>query len=188
MDVRTPVATNYGNLPTKFAELWKSQVEKLKEKFGPAIERVLMPGADATDLPTIYVQKDRIIEVLGFAKADLGYDFLCDITATDEQPEEFRFEVVYHLKAMTSVARIRFKSRLREGEEIGTLVPVWPGANWAEREVWDMFGIKFSGHPDLRRILMDQRWEGHPLRKDYPLRGYQIFPTPEPVDEKLLGM
>ena len=67
-----------------------------------------------------------------------------------------------------------------------TLIPLWQGANWAEREIFDMFGVRFQDHPDLRRILMDLRWEGHPLRKDYPVRGHQIFPTPEPIDTKLL--
>jgi len=188
MDIRTSVATNYGELSTKFAALWKDQISRLRDRFGGAIEEVRMPMEHPTDLPIIFVQKDRIVEVLAYAKDELGYDFLSDITATDEECAEFRFELVYQLKAMSNVARIRFKCRVRDGEEVPTVIPVWIGANWAEREVWDMFGIKFKGHPDLRRILMDQRWEGHPLRKDYPLRGYQIFPTPEPVDEKLLGM
>ena len=83
-------------------------------------------------------------------------------------------------------ARIRVKIKIAEDESVPTLIPLWEGANWAEREIFDMFGIHFEGHPDLRRILMDQRWEGHPLRKDYPLRGYQVFLTPEPLDPELL--
>ena len=189
MDIRTPIPTNYGSLPTQFAELWKEQIEKLQQRFGSAvIEEVWMPGREATDIPVIFLNKSHVVEVLAWAKTELGYDFLADITATDETPNEQRFEVVYQVKSMTNFSRLRFKCRVREGEEVPTLISVWPGANWAEREIWDMFGVRFSGHPNLKRILMDQRWEGHPLRKDYPLRGYQIFPTPEPVDEKQLGM
>ena len=102
------------------------------------------------------------------------YGFLSDLTATDEEIAP-RFEMVYNLFSTRHKWRIRLKVRVREDEEVPTAIPVWPGANWAEREVWDMYGIRFKGHPDLRRILMDERWEGHPLRKDYPLRGYQIF-------------
>lgn len=85
-----------------------------------------------------------------------------------------------------SKCRVRVKVKIAENEKFNTLIPLWEGANWAEREIYDMFGIHFEGHPDLRRILMDMRWEGHPLRKDYPLRGYQVFLTPEPLDPELL--
>ncbi len=187
MDIRTPVETNYGGLVTQYADAWKEQIAKMQAKFGAAIEEVRMPVEHPTDMPIIYVKKESVVDVIAFAKTELGYDFLVDLTATDEQPNQMRFEIVYILKSMSTISRIRFKVRLAEGEEVPTLSNVWPGADWQEREVWDMFGVKFSGHPDLRRILMDQRWVGHPLRKDYPLRGYQIFPTPEPVDEKLLN-
>lgn len=187
MDIRTSIPTNGGDWLAKFGEAWKTQAEQLKQKFGEAIEVIRMPPGYPTDVPIVYVKKDSIIQVLQFLKAEPGfeYGFLADITATDEEADP-RFEVVYNLRSINRHWRIRIKVRVRENEEVPTAVGVWPGANWAEREVWDMFGIKFAGHPDLRRILMDVRWQGHPLRKDYPLRGYQVFPTPIPIDEKLL--
>ncbi|NDG84955.1 MAG: NADH-quinone oxidoreductase subunit C, partial [Proteobacteria bacterium] len=115
---------------------------------------------------------------------DLGYSFLTDYTASDEGGDP-RFQLVFHLMSLQTKARVRIKVRVRENETVDTLIPLWEGANWAEREIFDMFGILFAGHPDLRRILMDVRWEGHPLRKDYPLRGYQVFLTPEPLDPEL---
>lgn len=188
MDIRTPVATNYGDSVTRFSELWKSQITKLQTRFAAAIEEVRMPVEHPIDVPIVYVKKESIIGVLSFMKTepDLEYKFLADLTAIDEAPEDPRFEMVYNLYSQATKARIRVKVRLREGEEIATAIPIWPGANWAEREVWDMFGIKFQGHPDLRRILMDERWEGFPLRKDYPLRGYQLFTEPEPINTSLL--
>lgn len=189
-DIRTPVVNIYGGFRDQFGELWKKQIAELKSKFGSAIEDVKYPGEDAVEVPVIYVKKDQVVQVLEFMKTDgsFKYEFLSDLTAVDEgETASPRFEVVYNLYALLgSHARIRVKCRVAENQEVPTLIPVWPGANWAEREVWDMFGIKFAGHPDLRRILMDERWVGHPLRKDYPLRGYQLFPTPEAIDTKLL--
>lgn len=188
MDIRTPVPTVYGEAVTKHAELWRIQITTLQSRFTGAIEEVRMPGSYPTDVPIVYVKKDSIVGVLSFMKTEAGfeYGFLADLTATDEESAEYRFEMVYNLFAFGSKARIRVKVRLREGEEVATAIPVWSGANWAEREVFDMFGIRFQGHPDLRRILMDERWEGHPLRKDYPLRGYQVFTEPEPMNTSLL--
>jgi NADH-quinone oxidoreductase subunit C len=125
--------------------------------------------------------------LLRFMKSEPGfeYGFLSDITATDEEIEP-RFEIVYNLASMTKQHRIRLKVRVRENEECPSACEIWPGANWAEREVFDMFGVRFSGHPDLRRILLDNRWQGHPLRKDYPIKGYQVFTSPEQVEEHLL--
>ena len=187
-DIRTQVSTNYGEMAAKFAESWKTQVAAVKEKFGDAIEEVRMPIEYPTDVPIIYVKKEKAIELLAFMKAEPGfeYNFLADYTASDEGEENFRFELIYNLFSTTRHWRIRVKMRLREDEESPSLIPVWLGANWAEREIWDMFGVKFTGHPDLRRILLDERWKGHPLRKDYPLRGYQVFTTPEVIDPKLL--
>jgi NADH-quinone oxidoreductase subunit C len=188
MDVRTPIPHNGGDWLQKHGDAWKTQIATLKEKFGSSIEEVRMPPDYPTDVPIIYVKKEAIVEVMKHVKTTTGfdYDFLADITATDEELEP-RFEVVYNLFSTTHKARIRFKTRAADGEKVPSITSVWPGASWAEREVFDMFGVQFSGHPDLRRILMDERWEGHPLRKDYPLRGYQIFVTPEEAHPELLN-
>jgi NADH-quinone oxidoreductase subunit C len=186
-DIRNPIPSNGGDWVQKWGELWKSQAQALQQKFSGIVEEVRMPIEYPTDVPIIYVKKDSIVEILRFLKTDpaFEYDFLADITATDEEVDP-RFEVVYNLRSTKTKARIRIKARVAEGEKIPTAVDVWAGANWQEREVFDMFGVEFAGHPDLRRILMDVRWQGHPLRKDYPLRGYQVFTEPEPIDSKLL--
>jgi len=186
-DIRNPIPNNGGDWLQKWGDLWKSQAAALQAKFGAAIEEIRMPVEYPTDVPIVYVKKESIVPLLKFLKTDstFEYDFLADITATDEEADP-RFEVVYNLRSAKTKARIRVKARVAEGEKIDTAVHVWAGANWAEREVFDMFGIQFAGHPDLRRILMDLRWEGHPLRKDYPLRGYQVFTEPEPIDPSLL--
>ncbi len=187
MDARTPIPSNGGDWNIRFGDAWKAQVEQVRQKFGEAIEEVRMPGDYPTDVPILFVRRDSILEVIAFLKTEPGfeYGFLSDITATDEEIDP-RFEVVYNLFSHTKKNRIRIKARVPEDVEIQTITTLWKGANWAEREVFDMFGIKFRGHPDLRRILMDERWVGYPLRKDYPLRGYQIFTEPEPIDPKLL--
>jgi NADH-quinone oxidoreductase subunit C len=187
MDIRTPIQHNGGDWLIRFGEAWKAQIASVKAKFGDAIEEVRIPVEYPTDVPIIYVKKESVTQLLQFLKTDAqcDYQFLSDITATDEEVEP-RFEVVYNLFSPAKHWRIRVKTRAREGEEVPTAVRVWAGAEWAEREVWDMYGVKFAGHPDLRRILMDNRWKGHPLRKDYPLRGYQLFTTPMDADPKLL--
>jgi NADH-quinone oxidoreductase subunit C len=186
-DIRNPIPTNGGDWLEKWGELWKTQAAALQQKFGDAIEEIRMPMEYPTDVPIVYVKKESVVALMKFLKTDpaFEYDFLADLTATDEEVDP-RFEVVYNIRSTKTKARIRVKARVAEGEKIDTLVNVWAGANWAEREVFDMFGIQFAGHPDLRRILMDVRWEGHPLRKDYPLRGYQVFTEPEPIEPKLL--
>jgi NADH-quinone oxidoreductase subunit C len=187
MDVRKPIPSNGGDWITRFGEIWKAQVQALQSKFGSAIEEVWMPVERPTDVPVVFVRKDFIVKVLEFVKTDaeFAYDFLSDLTATDEESEP-RFHIVYNLYSMSRKNRIRFKVRVPEHEEVPTLISVWPGANWAEREVFDMYGVKFTGHPDLRRILMDERWQGYPLRKDYPLRGYQLFTEPMAAKPELL--
>jgi len=100
---------------------------------------------------------------------------LSSVTAVDRYPAEPRFEVVYHLHSVERNLRVRLKCRLGgENPQIESVTSVWRGANWYEREVFDLFGIRFNGHPDLRRIMMPEDWEGHPLRKDYPVTGSRV--------------
>lgn len=123
---------------------------------------------------TLVIHPKRIRETCEFLKVRQGYRFLSDVTAVDWHPSEPRFEVVYHLYCHERKERLRLKCRLNgEGAEIASVTPVWSAANPHEREVFDLFGIQFAGHPHLRRILMPEDWEGHPLRKDYPVTGYR---------------
>ncbi len=124
---------------------------------------------------TLVVNPARVLDAMRTLRDDeeLSMSFLADLTAVDYLGRDPRFEVVYHLRSMKTGARLRVKAPLAEPEDgtnpaIASVVPLWPGANWFEREVWDLYGIKFAGHPDLRRILMYEEFVGHPLRKDYP--------------------
>lgn len=187
-DVRTSVPNLYGDWVQKFGSLWSGHIQVAQGKLGRAITKVEMPPQALTDVPIVHVALDSWEAAVKLFQSDPGleYDFLADYTAIDESPRVPRFEIVLNLFSTRHHARVRLKTSVEENQEAPTLISLWPGANWAEREIWDMFGIAFKGHPDLRRILMDQRWKGHPLRKDYPLRGYQFFPTPETIDPKLL--
>jgi NADH-quinone oxidoreductase subunit C len=122
----------------------------------------------------LFIEPARIADVCGFLKADQAFVRLSGITAVDWHPADPRFEVVYLLHSLERNARLRLKCRVSESEsEIDSVTGVWRAANWYEREVFDMFGIVFRGHPDLRRILMPSDWEGNPLRKDFPVHGYK---------------
>ena len=120
---------------------------------------------------TLVIDPAQIIAVCGHLKSKLAFDRLSAITAVDWHPQDPRFEIVYHLHRTKDWFRLRLKARV--SEEIESACSVWRGANWFEREVFDMFGVKFTNHPDLKRILMPEDWEGHPLRKDYPVHGYR---------------
>ncbi len=124
---------------------------------------------------TLDVNPARIAAVCEFLKLDQTFTRISTVTAVDRYPGEPRFEVVYHLHSIERKQRLRLKCRLGgENPEIDSVTPVWRGANWYEREVFDLFGIRFKGHPDLRRILLPEDWEGHPLRKDYPVTGDRV--------------
>ena len=120
---------------------------------------------------TACVDPERVVEVARLLRDDsaLEFEMLTDVTAVDYLGQEPRFEMVYHFYSVAANRRLRIKARVpEEPAEIDSLVDVYASANWMEREVWDLYGIRFKGHPDLRRILLYEEFEGHPLRKDYP--------------------
>jgi NADH-quinone oxidoreductase subunit C len=136
-----------------------------------AVERVKY---DRDEL-TIWVERTGI---RGACRALMGsdtkYDALMDVTCVDWYPKDPRFEVVYHLFSTAAKKRVRLKVTLSGSDaSVDSLVPLWPSANFFEREVFDLFGIRFDGHPNLKRIMMPEGWDGHPLRKDYPVEGYR---------------
>jgi NADH-quinone oxidoreductase subunit C len=148
----------------------------------------VVPGASyeigtSIDFPTIYVPPARLVETCAALRetADLRFDFLVEVTAVDYLPRDPRYEVVYHLVSTSNRLRLRLKVRVPDGGGVPTVMSVWPAAAWPEREVWDMFGISINGHPDLRRLLMPEDWEGHPQRKDYPVQIRQPPKMYEPL-------
>lgn len=143
--------------------------ERLSAQFGDAVQGVKSPCGEAI----VLVAKDKLIEVLGFLKSDpaCGMDFLSNLTAAHYPNNDKKFEVVYDCFSIAKRHAVRVKVALDDGEPCPTAVPVWPTANWQEREVHDMYGIVFAGHPDLKVILLPEVWDGHPLRKEYPLGG-----------------
>jgi NADH-quinone oxidoreductase subunit C len=149
----------------------------------------LVPGASydvgrSVDFATIYVPADRLVETCRALREtpSLRFTAIIEITAADYFPREPRFEVVYHLLSIPHRMRVRLKVRVADGGSVPTVQDVWRGAGWLEREVWDMFGIVFDGHPDLRRLLMPEDWEGHPGRKDYPVQIRKTTQTYEPLE------
>ena len=143
-------------------------LSSLSELFGAKIlERTEFRGET-----TFLIGAGDLHELAKFCKEELSFDYLLDITSVDNFGEEPRFEVVYELYSMTMAVHLRLKLRVSEDDPmVDTVSDIWPTANWHEREVWDMMGLRFKGHPDLRRILM---WEGYPyfpLRKEFPLEG-----------------
>jgi NADH-quinone oxidoreductase subunit C len=128
---------------------------------------------------TIIVPREHIVAACSFLKTTSGleFNFLADLCGVDRGlEEEPRFEVNYHLFSITKLHRLRLKVLLNDDDvHVATVTGVWRTANWHERETYDLFGIIFTGHPDLRRILLPDDWEGHALRKDFPLRGYEPY-------------
>ncbi len=123
---------------------------------------------------SIYVTRESIRDAIAQLKNQGLIDYLSDITCADFYPREPRFEMAYHLLSIAHKQRVRLKVKL-SGEEpvVESITPIWPSANFFEREVFDLFGIRFLGHPYLRRIMLPEDWEGHPLRKDYPVEGFR---------------
>lgn len=158
-------------------------LDRLRARFGPRILETHEHRGDATAL----VAREAIREVLAFCRdePELAFEVLMDLTAVDYlrypgAEGRPRFEVVYHLYSLTHNHRLRLKVPVEEADPVvASAVPFWPIADWFEREVWDMFGVRFAGHPDLRRLLMYEEFEGHPLRKDYPITRRQPLIGPK---------
>lgn len=149
-------------------------LERLRARFG---DRLISTSSFRGDEEAVVAPGDWL-EVATFLRDDpeCAMDHFVDLTAVDypeREPELPRFDVVLLLRSLAKKHRIRLKVRVREGEGVPTLIGVWKGADWTERECWDMFGVKFDGHPDLRRILLYEEFQGHPLRKDYPINKTQ---------------
>ncbi|MBZ5645904.1 MAG: NADH-quinone oxidoreductase subunit C [Acidobacteriia bacterium] len=146
---------------------WEHErVAKLRKQYGSGVKEA------STYLGQNYVVVDKSIvhEVLRAMRDEEQFDYLVDATAVHyPKREETQFDIVYVLYSFPKNERMRVKTQLKEGEAVASAVPLWPAANWLERECYDMFGIRFEGHPDLRRILLPDEWKGHPLRKDHSI-------------------
>lgn len=144
-----------------------ADVAKLRETFGAKIlNHVEFRGED-----TVHVELNALHDVMAACKKDLGYEMILDISSLDHFGDDPRFEMVYEIAPVDDSKHLRVKAKVGEDESVPSVTDLWVGADWHEREVWDMMGIPFTGHPDMRRILM---WEGYPffpLRKDFPLAG-----------------
>lgn len=157
---------------------WHPAARELRAEFGPAILDVVR----FRDETTIHVEPSLLLEICTFLNGhpELGFNMLSDLTAVDmlRLRTSPRFDVVVLLYSLKNRVRLRIKAGIDDGQSVPSLVPIWNGANWLEREAYDMFGIIFQGHPNLRRMLLPEDWdEGFPLRKDYPLRGWKEYPT-----------
>jgi len=148
-----------------------------------ALPGVPLEELSAIDMPTIVVDREHLLDVCRTLRdhAALQFAFLADVIGVDRLPAEPRFEIVYHLVCLgrdyaqpggaAPARRLRLKVRAAGNDaHVPSVVPIWPTANWPEREIYDLFGVIFEGHPDLRRVLMPDDWEGYPLRKDYPVQ------------------
>ena len=155
-------------------------IAALQTKHGGAVEQLSFWVGDWT----IIVRADQLLEVARFLRdtPEAGFDFCSDVTASDWPPRAQRFDVVYCLYSIRHRHRVRVKVRAADGDPVPSVTGIWPAANWLEREVYDMFGVNFTNHPDRRRILMPDEWQGYPQRKDYPLEGPGEFLMENPQD------
>lgn len=155
------------------AEKLQGFVDKLKARDASWVTDVV----DAFGEVTVFVPRDAIVDACFFLKTEHDFDMLADLCGADRGPEEEpRFEVNYHLFSTTHHNRLRLKVLLSEDDpKVASVTGIWKTADWHERETYDLFGVVFEGHPDLRRILLPSDFDGHALRKDYPLRGYEPY-------------
>jgi NADH-quinone oxidoreductase subunit C len=149
-------------------------LEEIRRQLDDALPGAVTSGSSLWGEATLMIQLEQIQPVCRFLRDALSFNFLVDLCGLDQYPREPRFGVVYHLCAMDRRERLRLKVFLLEADpRVDSVSTVWKAADWLEREVFDMFGIRFDGHPNLQRILTPPGWEGYPLRKDYPLKGVQ---------------
>ncbi len=155
-------------------------ISTLQDALPGAVEHVSLWVGDWS----IVVAPSRLLEAMTHLRDAPGaaFDFCSDVTATDWPPRAERFDVIYCLYSTTLRQRVRVKVRAKDGAGVPSVTGIWPAANWFEREIFDLFGITFEGHPDLRRILMPDEWQGHPQRKDYPLEGPGELLLESPTD------
>ena len=174
------------------ANVSQEKIDLVRARYSDWLEEVVTTN---TDCPIFYIKKNFILDFFKSIREEEGleFNFLSDLTAYDDNPPldkilDYglgvvkpskpggpRFVVVYNMLSLQHMDRIRVKVRVAEDDETPSVTSIWKAANWLEREVYDMYGIRFSGHPELKRILLDERWVGHPQRKDYPIKKYQRF-------------
>jgi NADH-quinone oxidoreductase subunit C len=170
--------------PAKSAAPAPSQVplnnelsRRYRERFGAAI----LDALEDRKQSILIVDAAQFLEIARYSRDEEKFDLLEDYTAVDWPRRGKRFDLVAQLYSFTHNTRLRLKIPLGADDQPATLVPIWPAANWLEREVWDLFGIVFDGHPDPRRLLMPEDWEGYPLRKDYPVQIHLAARITEPL-------
>ncbi len=170
-----PVAAKKRARPTRPPRKKGPVYEKLEEDslagvLSEHLEEGVLSAQSFLEQKIYTVDRRQLLETMAFLKDDQDFDYLVDLTALDYLGDEARWCLVYHLYSHSKNTLIRVKSRLEEGEVAPSMSSIWKSANWMERETFDMFGIRFAGHPDLRRILLPEDWHGHPLRKDYDIK------------------
>jgi len=163
----------------------KAVIGALLERFPDAVKDAYV-GVGGDDCA--FVEKEKIFEICRYLREEERFDLAPYLTAVDYLGEEPRFELVYNLVSLPKSARIRLRVKVPEDDcVVPSVTSVWRGVNWFERYCYDMYGIRFKGHPDLRRLYMYDEFVGHPLRKDYPLRGRQPLVPEREVEEKYRG-
>jgi NADH-quinone oxidoreductase subunit C len=157
---KPPAAPKPGPVP-----LDNDLVKRYKARFGDAIRE----ATEDRKQPILVVDKDKLLPIAQYTRDEESFDLLVDLTAVDWPKRERRFDLVLNLYSVAKNERLRIKAHVGESEPVSSVSSVWPTANWLERECYDMFGIVFEGHPELKRILLPDEWQGHPLRKDYDI-------------------
>ena len=150
-------------------------LQSILDALDDSVRDAVLASHEAADMPTLVIDAAQIVALCTCLKdaPTLRFDFLCDLCGVDFFPDAPRFQVVYHLYSIAHKHRLRLKCKVAEDATIASVTPVWNTANWHERETYDMYGIVLANHPDLRRIYMWEEFEGWPMRKDFPLRGYK---------------